>query len=406
MVAALAVLCTAISGSATISAQGVPPEIAELRRRVSVMRTTMQNVTAAAEFAAATMTRDTTLRFLISRRLDPGTYIEFLVRAGGPPDTKDADDLSAHGVVIMPVRNWDRSALTIAMQAENWRVLGRAVITIGPSAGRPALPIGDRLVDNGAPDGGTASADINGVANIIALWTFYSEFVAAASRLGWRQGIYLSDAATGGDAHNREIHFRMPDGDAVTPVAAGQLGLAYLAGVESLLDRASDPRHQEEVVRAADSLRAWRKDGTRLLVASCGHYLLEEIPRQKGPPFRAFDWRWDPGPRLREAGVTKGDAMLWFGYAGYDCPHAPVAAPFSQAGLKVIVVSDRLLANLPDQVRSVVRLGWPATDAVVPIPFPPGVVAPTSSVDMALHYLWLRRLVADSTRSTSSTGGH
>ncbi len=399
-------MCAGLVVPVALAAQGAPPEITELRRRVSVMRAHISDITATAEFAAATMTRDTTLRFLFSRRLDPGAYLEFNVRAGGPPDTQDADNLSARGLVLMPVRNWDRSALTIAMQAESWQSLGRAVITIGSAAGRPALPIGDRLVDNGAPDGGTASSDINGVANLIAAWTFYAEFVAAATRLGWQPGIYLSDAAPGGIAHNRTIHFRMPAGEPVTPVAAGELGTAYLAAVDALLDRALRPEHQAEVAHSADSLRTWRKEGTRLWVASCGHYLLEEIPRQKAPPFHAIDWRWDPGRRLREAGVTTGDAMLWFGYAGYDCPHAEIATPFAERGLKVVVVSDRLSSTLPEPVRARVTLSWPTTDAVVLIPFSPGILAPTSSVDMALHYLWLRRLVADSTSSAPASGGH
>jgi hypothetical protein len=388
----------------SVAAQGTPPEVSELRRRVAAIRSHLPDVTATAELAAGLFTSDTTLRFLFSRRNDPAAFIEFEIRAGGPPDTRDADDASARGLAIMSVRSWERGALGAAMQVESWRRLGRIVFTVGSAADRPTLAIGDRLIDNGAPSGASSYADINAIANLIAEWTFYSEVVAASTRRGWQPGIYLSDAAPGGRAHNTTVHFRMPTSKPVPAIPPGQTGLAYLAAIDSLLDRASQPSHQAEVERSADSLRTWRREGGRLFAASCGHYLLEEIPAVNGrSPFRGIDWRWDMAVHLRDAGVRAGDAMLWFGYDGYDCPHAEVAAPFADAGLRVVLVSDRLSDTLPREVRSRVTLSWPPTDAVAPIPFAPGFVAPTSSIDMGLHYLWIRRLVTD---SAGPAGGH
>jgi hypothetical protein len=393
-------------GVATASAQGVPPEIAELRRRVAAMRRNLPDITATAELAADMFTSDTTLRFLFSQHNDPSDFIEFNIRAGGPPDTRDADDGSMRGLAIMPVRSWERGALGAAMQMESWRRLGRVVFTVGSAAGRPTLPIGDRLIDNGAPSGSAEFSDINGIANLIASWTFYAEVVGAATRRGWQPGIYLSDATPGSRGHNEMVHFRMPTGKPVPIVPKGQIGAAYLAAIDSLLDRASQPQHLAEVERAADSLRRWRKEGSRLFASSCGHFLLEELPRlTEHSPFKGIDWRWDVGAHLRDAGTKAGDGMLWFGYAGYNCPHADVADPFAAAGLRVIVVSDRLSDILPPEVRSSVTLSWPRTDAVAPIPFAPGFVAPTSSIDMGLHYLWFRRLLADTTIAAPPRGG-
>ncbi len=402
----LATVAAQLAGFAAARAQGVPPEVAELRRRVAAIRHNLPDITSTAELAAGLFTNDSTLRFLISQQNAPAMAIEFTVRAGGPPETRNADDPTARGLVIMPVRSWDHGTLGAAMQVERWRSQGRIVFTIGSAADRPARMTGDRLIDNGAPSASSDYADINGVANLIAAWTFYAEVVAAATRDGWQPGIYRSDAVAGGTAHNRQVRFRMPTTRPVPPLPAGQLGAAYLAAIDSLLDRALVPEHQAEVTQMADSLRRWRASGARLYAASCGHYLLEELPHQNGhSPFIGIDWRWDVPAHLTSAGVRPGDAILWFGYAGYDCPHAEVATPFADAGLKVALVSDRLGDVLPPEVRTRVELTWPPTDAVAPIPFAPSYVAPASSIDMALHYLWIRRLVGDSSGSTAPGGG-
>jgi hypothetical protein len=63
-------------------------------------------------------------------------------------------------------------------------------------------------------------------------------------------------------------------------------------------------------------------------------------------------------------------------------------------GMRVVVVSDDPPADPPANVIGEIRLPWQLPDGVVPLPFAPSRMAPISSVDMALHYLWFRRLLA------------
>jgi|CXWL01.1.fsa_nt_gi hypothetical protein len=378
-----------------LHAQDDAREVAELRRRIAIIRSQMPAITEAAEYAAGHFKADSAKRILVPKSIDPGLGLEFIYRAGGPPESGNADDATLRGVVLLPVRHWDGLGLGIAMLAQKFQEQGRPVITIGSAADRPGIPVGRRFLDNGAPSGDRALGGLNGIANMIVAWTWYAEVVAAATRDGWWTGSYLTVLQPGATQHNAAVQFRMPT-PPPTVVAAGTLGTAYLDAVDALLATTSVASHRASVTRAADSLRARRKDGGRLFVATCGHYLQESIQSDTiASPFRPLDWRWDVAGKLRAAGASPGDGMLWFGYGGYDCPNVEVAAAFRSAGLRVVVVTDRTTTDALPGVAFDVPLAWRMPDAGAPLPFPPGAVAPTASVAMAVHYLWLNRLVGE-----------
>ncbi|MEO5799117.1 MAG: hypothetical protein ABIZ70_13435 [Gemmatimonadales bacterium] len=366
------------------------PEVSELRRRITTMRGNLPDITEAAEYAVRLMSADSSLRFLSPMSVDAGFYRELFFHGGGPPETGNADDPTLPGVVILPVRTWS-SGLGISMRVERLHSTRRVVITIGARVGKPSLPIGERLIDNGGTN--DDSPPLNDLSNIVAWWTFYSEFLAAATRAGWQPGVYKSSPAPGAEAHNARVVFRMPAGAALTAVAPGQLGRQYLDGVEALLTAVATPTHRALVERGASLLRTARQGGATVFVASCGHYLLDEIPRDSlRTPFRPIDWRWEMGKRLSEAGARPGDAMLWFGFGGLDCPHAEVSNAFAVAQLQVVT----LTGPTPPPAGSValfIPAHWPQADGLARLPFAPGVAAPVASVEMVLHYLWIKRLV-------------
>lgn len=386
-------LLTLLLAPSFAPAQDIPPEISELRRRVVAIRGSLPAVTETAEYLARVFGADSTRRFLVSRQFDPATWMEWYWRAGGPPETGNADDPAARGVVILPIRAWDQG-LAAAMLAERYLGQGRPVVTIGSAAERPTLRVGQRVLDNGAPDGSRSYAAINGIANIIVGWTLYAEFVAAATREGWQPGSYLSVMAPGAEGYNGGVHFRMFSAPEPPRVAAGVLGAAYLDAIDSILVADAAAAHQALVRRSVDSLRARRARGGQLLVATCGHYLSDELPRDSiGSPFRHVEWRWDIAGKLREREARPGDAMLWFGYAKYDCPNVEVADVFQQAGLGVVILSRELAPSRPN-VMVHLPMHFAPLDASVKVPFPPGDIGATASVELALHYLWIKRLVA------------
>ena len=389
-----AVLSLALFAPASCRAQGGPPEIDELRRRITVIRAELPEISALATKLAPFLAQAASSRLLIPRSLDPGFFLEFSVRAGGPPDTQDADVSTLGGLALLPVRHWDGTAFGVATRSERLQAQGRPVVVIGPASGRPDNLLGAApFIDNGAPDGHIANASLNGVANLAAGWRLYAELVSAATRAGWRPGVLRSVLVAGADTFNASIRFRMPDA-APDPITAGTLGSAYLDAVDSILRLAADPGHRATMDSTAARLRELRQSGRRIFAGSCGHYLMEEIPRDAmiSKTFAAL-----PGDRRPvQSGApfsSRGDAIIWFGYGGYDCPNATVADSFHTLGPQVVLVSDRPATDHRADLLAEILLPWQLPDGAIPLPFPPGLFAPLSSVDMAVHYVWLRRLL-------------
>ena len=362
---------------------------------MAAIRATLPHITAVAEKSATFLNHESTDRFLIPRQFDPAFYLEFYNRAGGPPDTHDTDNSSVPGLVLLPVRHWTGVGLGVAGAVERWQSTQRPVVIIGPANGRPNLVMGGSFLDNGAPNGDREHASINGIANMIVGWTFYTEVAAAATRAGWQPGILLSVLDSGATVHNANARFHMPSTPPPPVVPAGRLGTAYLDAVDAALGFAATPMHQAAVNAAGDQLRALRAAGHKLFVASCGHYLAEELPRDSlDSPFIPIDFRKDMASEFVHHGAAPHDVVLWIGYAGYDCPNAEVAGTFRTLGLGVVLVTNLPPTPAPNEVIAEIPLSWQTPDAVATIPFAPGHVAPLSSIEMALHYLWLRRLVA------------
>ena len=390
------VVLLALGASTPARSQGGPPEVDELRRRVAVMRSQLPQITLLADKYAAFLGYDGSGRFVISRQIDPAFYLEFQGRAGGPPDTQDADVGAAAGLALLPVRHWDGTGLGVAGNVEKFWAQGRPVLLVGPANGRPEpLLNGVPIIDDGAPNGDRTNASINGIANLIVAWVFYSEVVAAATRAGWQPGVLLSVLISGSTPHNDRAKFRMP-GPAPERIPGGRLGALYLDTLDSILALAAAPDHRTLMDTVAARIRLLRGGGKTVYAGSCGHYLLEEIPRDAGT---STTFSVLPGAGTATAAPARaptpvpGDVMIWFGYGGYDCPNIRVAESFHRLGLKVVLASDALPPNGSQDVLAEIQLPWQLPDGVVPLPFSPGRVAPISSVDMAMHYLWLRRLL-------------
>jgi hypothetical protein len=390
-------LAANLTAPASTRAQGVPPEIAELRRRVAAIRADLPNTAAVADYLADVFTRDAGARFLFSGTRSPALFSEFSWHTGASPEMRDADDPAAHGVVIYPVAAWESSGFAVAMLLDQWQTAGRSVIVIGSAAGRPALSTLRRVLTNGAPDGTRGNAAMNGVANMIAAWTLYVEFVGSATRHHWQPGIYASHLIPNADDSNYRTPFRVPASRTpVIPIPAGTLGNEYLDRIDSLLARTGRPQHVALVQRAADSLRAVRTAGHRVFVASCANYLraylMTDTTASPFTPWNGYDGI-TPGV-LQLLRARASDGVLWFGYSGYDCPHVQPSQPLEDAGLRVVVVTDLLPAQLPANVMAGVPLAASFPEHAADVPFNPEGIGSLMSIESALHYLWIRRLVA------------
>lgn len=379
--------------AAPLRAQQAVPEVAGMQRRIAAIRAELPAIITAAEDAADRLGRNPASRLLISKSWDKSFFSEMLVHGGGPVGLEDADESSAGGIVLMPVRNWDGEALRASMAAERQVTRNRFTIVIGSTAGAPSFAVGQLRLDNGAPDGSPAGAMESALANNIVAWTFVSELVAAATRNGWHPGILLSALVSGSDAANGGLKWRMIDTLAIHRIPAGQLGRAYLDQVDRAMQVAGSPARVAVVDRVASALQSVVSHGGRVYMASCMHWLSEELPRDsvlKGP-VRGFDWRWDPERILRDL-TRPSDAIVWFGYGGTDCPHAQPAAVFRQLQRPTAVVAGPVTARAePDFLW--IPQSWRLPDAAAPIPFPPGAMGPVATIEAGVTWLWLKRLL-------------
>jgi hypothetical protein len=395
----LALVALGVMVQAPLAGQGDAPEVAELRARVTAIRSELPQVSAIADKYARFLGYESTGRLLLPRQLDPALYLEFLFRAGGPPGTEDTDGSDLPGLVLLPIRHWDGVGFGVASSIERWQGMQRPAVIIGPANGRPGIVTGGSFLDDGAPDGSRANAPINGIANMMVAWTFYSEMVGAATRAGWQPGVLLSVMAPDANALNADAKFRMTTSAPPPPLPSGLLGGEYLDALDSALAFAATPAHLAAVKAAADRLNSARAAGHRIFVASCGHYVAEEIRADSTTsPFIPIDFERDISADLARHRAVAHDLIVWIGYGGYDCPNANVSGTFQALGLDVVLVTNMPPAPEPNEVVADIPLSWQIPDAVATIPFAPGHLAPISSVEMALHYLWLRRLTTATKR--------
>ena len=96
---------------------------------------------------------------------------------------------------------------------------------------------------------------------------------------------------------------------------------------------------------------------------------------------------------LQSLGARANDGVLRFGYSGYDCPHLQLSQSRLDAGLRVVVVGDLLPERLPANVMAGVSLTATFPEHATDVSFNLEGAGSAMSIESALHYLWIRRLV-------------
>jgi len=291
----------------------------------------LPTITASAEQAAEVYLRD---GWEIGIFGDGSIVGEFNSRAGGlmrttrpegsmrtkPSEALDRADWK--GIVLFFPR--DKSLADDLAKARRFLEQGKLVIGFGGPAVRQAATEAHvqwtSFIDtHAAPHGGLfAAADgawlvpTDPTANIVAVWTWTGEFVAALTRRGKMPALYQSVKVPGAMERNKPFENLKFHEAAPTKVAAGDLARQYLQQLRASLTLLRD-QDLGAIRRVAEQAMAVRQAGHRAHIFTHGHAIQHDIGIPHDPGFfhqvnRGLFY-------LREDhGIAQGDFVFCLGY--------------------------------------------------------------------------------------------
>lgn len=382
-----------------------PPAVLKaFLQREKLTKAQLPHITAVAEFAADRVAAHSKTLINVPYSEQPSGFAEeILNRAGGLanalPSVERPQMVTPRDIVLFNVRSWETDGAATRKWLQEYHASGWSIILFASKKGLPAdLPV-DYLIDNGAAGPGADEAAVNALANILNAWVWTCEYAGALTRHGKAPGILASMLLPEAERHNG--FFQSPQGrlallDCGVAVPAGKLGSVYLARVEALCKILAGKTVQGQLRTAADLAAARLAVGGKVGVATCEHFLMDEIFRGNRSPFQPFNVVW----RAKDAfpqNLKDGDLLLWFGYIGMSTPLEDYGGCIRQTKAQFIAcyVPDRQnpANNAPDAL-CVIEQNWKLGDAEVAIPFKPGRMAPVSGLDQGLLYRMLDDAVA------------
>ena len=398
------------------SAAPLPPVLAEYERRLDHVRQQIpQIVTAAEAVAAQRVDSDKTLLHYPFGGDTSNFTMEFIARAGGvdnaQPNTLRRELRSQHDVIVVAPRSWDTGATFLNTELPKAREQGWMIVAFASTQGMPAdLPV-DFLIDNGAADGTADEAAMNQIINMTSGWIWSCELTAALTRLGHRPGILKGMTLPGSTAHNAEYQNtnRRPKlYPCDTPIPAGQLAEAYLFAMEQEIAGLAGDEIQDQIARAADLSAAHIKAGKELWATSFTHVLDGEVFANNKSPIRAFRGiSCGPNGEFFIDNLNEDTLLLFFGEWTLNLPwrdyleliratgtdYIPSYRPINEP-MEPCEGDDVFYDTNTDDALMVLEQHWPYENAVVPIPFAPGKMAPVSGVYVCLMYRMLDEAIA------------
>ncbi len=221
---------------------------------------------------------------------------------------------------------------------------------------------------------------VDTVANVVALWTWTGEFVAACTRLGQMPVLYRSFGLPGGPEWGKKYRGKKFHGDlTVKPIAAGVLGREYLDRIEHLLARISDT--QMPKIHQAGT---WWGRTTSAMVLVTGHM----FPRHAQDPRAPCPDTLVPVPAWEDKELLDVSHPPQFVlYLGYQFAPQKLLDQAKAMGVK-LVYCDVQPAQRAEPVGNILYIdpGWPLADGCVAIPGYDVPILPASGVIQAAIY--------------------
>ena len=390
-------ITAALALLAEAAAAATPSSFHEaLCARLPAIRASLPVIMDAGEATAARIDANPFAGIRIPKGECAGLNEELIARAGGLSRVS-AWRATPDDILLFGVRDWETFGPRAVWLVKRWKQDGCLVIVLGSEAGRPDGLGADFFIDNGAPDGSSAHASVNAAANVALAWMWCCEYASAFSRRGKFPAITKGLVSPDSWGHNDGT--KAPDGGTRfykcdTPVAAGDLALAYLNRFAKLLADIREPCVTRGIEQSAEIIADRIAAGRRVAVAGLGHMILEEPKHDLKSPMIGFR----PVNMIPEAFpfvLEKGDLLVWITYAGMNSAWDDYAYAIRRCGADLIASYAETPAPGPREgLLAFIPQPWASPDAEVAIPVPPYSMAPVSATARILVLRMLDEEVA------------
>jgi len=223
---------------------------------------------------------------------------------------------------------------------------------------------------------------IDTVANVIDLWTWTGEFVAACTRLGRMPVLYQSYGLPGGPERGQKYQGKRFHEDlTVNPIASGVLGGEYLDRIQRMLAKINETQ-MPKILQAAKWWSEVPKASSITLVT--GHM----FPRHGQDPrtLPMSDFAAAPAWENKDL-LDAGHPPAFVLYLGYQFAPRKLLDQAKALGVK-LVYSDVQPAQPPEPAGNILYIdpAWPLADGCVMAPGYDVPILPASGVVQAAIY--------------------
>lgn len=245
---------------------------------------------------------------------------------------------------------------------EQWRKDGALVVPFDSAAGlyRDRFPL-------------------DTVANVVDLWTWTAEFVAASTRLGKMPVLYQTYGLPGGVARGKKYHGKTFHDDlTVKPIAPGKLGRTYLDTIDGMLSQIAR-QEMPKIQRAAGWWRETKPADATIMVI--GHMFPHHFQDPRAAAFGNFATvpAWEDKPLIDEARPPK-----FVLYVGYQFAPRKLVEQAAKRGVR-LVYFDVEPARPAEPAGNILFINprWPLADGCLTVPGYDVPILPASGVIQA-----------------------
>ncbi len=305
------------------------------------------------------------------------------------PETR----LSPNDVVIL---GWSGASPDQELELlRGLRASGALIVGIGPAswAGADVQLGADLFLESELPLLEVVTAPFGGegyplisLQNLVVLWTFTGEIVAALTRIGLMPAMYQSVLVAGArDRNARFIGSRFHQTHQVPAIPPRQVGGDYLEAIETILRALI-----EEETRAIDRVGAVcaqvLNNGGVIHAGMISHFPVYQHGAPGDPLYMRRLARLDgesPSVAELERKLESGDLFFFLGYYRRPTQAYQVAR---RAGARIVEVITGDGLDGPPQPDYVIRPKWPFGDAVTRVPEYDVEILPSSGIVQAAIY--------------------